>query len=274
MSLFLEIIMNPTRVWLSMAFVVLSRIGVTVIEADDQCNSGEPGMFLLGHTFKTVKVELPHECSRICDEDDRCQSYNVLFGANICELNSNTKEEKPEDFLPDVNRFYRQQASKRAFWQKINTVPVCFGARNDTYGKFILTKTGFLKTIKLVHKSGSIRCNDINPDSFWGCLSIHHSVDKLSTLITNANRDVLLPPTGELEGMNTAHPEECQKKHFYSFAGTGRKSPELVFRNLASPLSLSKGEELQIWNGEDWSNCYEENNNGSTCVDVYALYLY
>ena len=74
--------------------------------------------------------------------------------------------------------------------------------------------------------------------------------------------------------MNTAHPEGCQKKHFYSLAETGWDSPELVFRNLPSPLSLSKGEELQIWNGEDWSNCYETNNNGSTCVDVYALYLY
>ena len=38
----------------------------------------------------------------------------------------------------------------------MNTDPVCFGARDDRYGAFNITKTGRVKTMRLVHKSGSV----------------------------------------------------------------------------------------------------------------------
>ena len=93
------------------------------------------------------------------------------------------------------------------------------------------------------------------------------------TIITNATGDALLPPIGELEALDASHPNRCQRKHFYSLSGTESKSPELVFRNLSSPFLITQGEELQIWNGQDWSGCYESRNTGSTCVDVYAWYI-
>ena len=103
------------RVWYSAA-ILLSRIGV--IGTDDQCNTGEAGMFLNGHTFKTVQVGLPYECSGACDQEARCQSYNVLFSRNLCELNSRTKEARPNDFLPDLNRFYRKRTLNRGTFLK------------------------------------------------------------------------------------------------------------------------------------------------------------
>ena len=92
------------------------------------------------------------------------------------------------------------------------------------------------------------------------------------TVITNVKGEAILPSTADMEeGFTTGHP--CTEKHFYHLDGTDHKTPELVFRNLANPLSLSRGQELRIWYGQDWKNCSESGNNGTTCVDVFALYI-
>jgi len=153
-------------------------------------------------------------------------------------------------------------------WQKVNAEPVCFGGQDNTYGAFNITKTGRVKTMKLVHRSGSIRCNTIYGESYWACDNPPVYADKLMTIITNTNKDALLPPTEDLE----TNPGNG-KKHFYSLKGTGHKSAELVFRSLSSPLSLSRNQELQIWYGQDWVDVSEGNNSGETCVDVFAWYL-
>ena len=157
-------------------------------------------------------------------------------------------------------------------WQRINTEPVCFGARDNKYGAFNITKGGLLKTMKLVRKSGSIKCNTDRPASYWGCTYVqNYGNNGLMTIITNAKKKAILPPAGDLKardrgGCNT-------KKHFYSLNGTSHTSPELVFRDLPNLLSVSSNQELQIWFGEDWINCSEYNNgNGITCVDVFAWY--
>jgi len=294
----------------------MSQIGLT--EAAGQCHTAGlsvSGMYLRGHTFKTVQVGSPDECFFTCEQEARCQSYNVMIGRTICELNSRTKEARPEDFMPDQRRYYMKRVTNRVplgsipelpaetcgeikasegkemsnseywiysdgnagqailarcedSWQKVNTDPVCFGARNDTYGAFSITKTGLVKTMKLVHKSGSIRCNTVYGDSYWSC-DYPVYAKNLMTIITNANRDALLPYTGDLQKRADG---ECGK-HSYSLEGTGHKSRELVFRNLSSPLSLSRNQELQIWYGQDWLGCFEGDNIGNVCVDIYAWYI-
>ena len=82
-------------------------MGVT--EAAGQFNAAEysvSGMYLRGHTFKTVQAGLPAECSMRCEEEVRCQSFNLLIGRNVCELNSRTKDAKPENFISDQYWFY------------------------------------------------------------------------------------------------------------------------------------------------------------------------
>ena len=152
-------------------------------------------------------------------------------------------------------------------WQKVNTDPVCFGSRDETFGAFSITKTGQVRTMKLVHKSGSMHCNEVYGDSYWGCKYDVPSDIKLMTIITNVNKEALQPPTEDLHGHQNV------MKHFYRLEGTGHKSPELVFRNLSSPLSLSRNQELQIWYGQDLADFSEVNNSGETCVDVYAWYI-
>ena len=92
--------------WLSANFLI-SRI--IHIETTNEVCRGEysvSGMFLKGHTFKTITVEHPTRCQMLCSQDVRCQSYNFIIGEHICELNNRTKEARPEDFGDDPRRFY------------------------------------------------------------------------------------------------------------------------------------------------------------------------
>ena len=154
-------------------------------------------------------------------------------------------------------------------WQKINAEPVCFGARDNQYGAFNITKNGRLKTMKLVHKSGAVRCNPNYGASYWGCRNVRsYGKDGLMTIITNTNKKCLLPSVEDLKPVSG-----CQnKKYFYNLDGTSHNSPELVFGHLSNPLPVLRNQELQIWYGQDWVGCSEDNNSGKTCVDVYAWY--
>jgi len=152
----------------------------------------------------------------------------------------------------------------------INAEPVCFGARDNQYGVFNITKSGPLKTMKLVRKSGSIICNPNDPASYWGCKNqYNYGSNDLLTIITNAKREAVLPPAGDLKTTRGNNIEN----HFYNLNGITHKSPELVFRDLPIQLSVSRSQEFQIWFGQDWADWSEENNSGKTCVDVYAWYV-
>ena len=85
-------------------------------------------------------------------------------------------------------------------WQRINTEPVCFGARNNRYGAFNITKSGLLKTMKLVYKPGSIKCNLSDPASYWGCTyQSSYGNNGLMTIITNVKKEAILPPARKLK---------------------------------------------------------------------------
>jgi len=121
--------------------------------------------------------------------------------------------------------------------------------------------------MKLVRKSGSIKCNSKVKASYWGCRNeLVYGKNGFLTIITNAKREAILPPAGDLKaGCN-------HEKDFYSLNGTNHTSPELVFPDLPNKLPVSRNQELQIWYGQDWKDCAEGDNRGATCVDVYAWY--
>ena len=146
-------------------------------------------------------------------------------------------------------------------WKKINTGPVCFGARGDSYGAFNIRESGVIHTFKLVHLSGSIRCNNGHPPSYWGCDYAWYKDTRLLTVLTFKNRSALLLAD---------YTKRCD--YSYKIEGVGVNDNELRFNNLPSPISVSVGDEFQIWYGQDLKNCSEENNSGQTCADVYAWY--
>jgi len=49
-------------------------------------------------------------------------------------------------------------------------------------------------------------------------------------------------------------------------------SPEIILPRF-SPYSVSSGQELRLWYGEDLENFTESDNGGWVCSDVYALYV-
>ena len=82
-----------------------------------QCNSEESifGTMLQRHIFKIMKPSSSLHCLQACNGDVRCQSFNYDFSDDICELNNHTKEDKPEDFIPNFTRYYYGKARKRGF---------------------------------------------------------------------------------------------------------------------------------------------------------------
>ena len=150
-------------------------------------------------------------------------------------------------------------------WKKINIAPVCFGARNDSYGTIHITDSGLINTFKLVHINGSVLCSEDVLPSYWGCNHTNYGNTTLLTVITFQNRTALW-----LADYKTGGPRTC--KYSYGIKGTGVNATELVFNELPSPISAFVGQEFQIWFGQDLANCTEYNNSGQTCVDVYALY--
>ena len=76
------------------------------------CKTSErsvPGKALNGHTFKEFAVRAIVDCQNTCERDPRCASYNFYIPGKVCELNSHTKEEKPNHFVTDELRFYMKR---------------------------------------------------------------------------------------------------------------------------------------------------------------------
>ena len=144
-------------------------------------------------------------------------------------------------------------------WRKVNSDPVCFGARDDNYGAFTIQEPGLIFTFKLVHNSGSISCNPHYPESYWSCTSPAIEDANLMIVVTYKNKTALLLA-------------EYLSQYRYALDGFSVNSETLVFNQLPVPLSVSVGLELQIWYQQDLTNSSEDSNSGQTCADVYAWY--
>ena len=126
---------------------------------------------------------------------------------------------------------------------------------------------GQIFTFKLVHINGSVRCNP-SYQSYWGCSHRAYEEKRLTTVITTTAKDALSLADYSKDEAG------CNLKYYsYQIDGITENSPELVFNNLSPPLSVSVGQEFQIWFGEDLSDCTEHDNSGRTCADVYAWYV-
>ena len=138
-------------------------------------------------------------------------------------------------------------------YRKLNTDPVCFGAKGNQFGRFNIAVGGSVEAVKLVHVSGSLSCR-AGDFSMWGC----EISDTLHTLITTSSDVILLPES---------------KQVWYRLPGYNSTSKEIMFVGLTNPLYMSSGQELRLWYSEDFINYHESNNAGTTCADVYAKYI-
>ena len=126
-------------------------------------------------------------------------------------------------------------------------------------------ESGVIYTFKLVHQSGSLSCNPDYPSSYWGCDAPVLGEERLFTVITFQNRSAL--------SLADYRRNDCNY-YSYNIEGVGVNQPELQFNILPYPISVSVGDEFQIWYAQDLAGCSENNNSGQTCADVYALYAW
>ena len=71
------------------------------------------GMMLQRHIYKKTVAKIGHECLFVCRQENRCQSFNFVISEGICELNNRTKEARPEDYVPNSDRYYFRRDWKR-----------------------------------------------------------------------------------------------------------------------------------------------------------------
>ena len=67
------------------------------------------GKALVGHTYKTAKAGELFRCYVRCERDPACKSCNFKHTHENCELNNETKETKPSDFISDEQSYYIKQ---------------------------------------------------------------------------------------------------------------------------------------------------------------------
>lgn len=86
-------------------------LSVDIVLANTQCRRERSiaGMALRGFVFQRFSVTAIHDCDIGCGREIRCQSYNYVIGEKSCELNSRTKETRPENFQTDVARLYHMR---------------------------------------------------------------------------------------------------------------------------------------------------------------------
>ena len=141
-------------------------------------------------------------------------------------------------------------------WVKLNTSPVCFGARDNTYGAFTPGKNAFIWAFMLKHRSGYVSCNG-GHGSNWGCRPNHAHV---ITFLTDERNHVVGPRFSQ-----------PLAKHYYSLPGYHSSSPYLIFFMGKSAYGVHHMAELRVWYGEDLYGTTESDNSGKSCTDVYGL---
>ena len=90
------------------AFLGISQLfcGVEARQCSKQGKEdSQLGMMLQRHIFKRM-TEPSYVCLQKCRLHLRCQSFNYVISKEMCELNNRTKEARPEDFVPDPDRYY------------------------------------------------------------------------------------------------------------------------------------------------------------------------
>ena len=143
-------------------------------------------------------------------------------------------------------------------WEKLNTVPVSYGAKDNSYGTFTLKKTARIDQFKFEYVSGWLRCLTGGAVSYWGCS--YYGSDKILTSIVKDSR-IIFP-----SGHNT-----YESFTIFTMSPYNGKSPSIVFP--ASGYAGTKGEQLEIWFAEDFFGREQANNSGQININVYVKYL-
>lgn len=101
-------------------------------------------------------------------------------------------------------------------WRKVNSSPVCFGARNHQFGRFYMPSAGRLAAVKLVHLYGYVSCKTpvgVDNWTYWGCgySQVQH---KVNVVITTSTNRILFPPN---QLLSSTHGGEGKWHHIIGY---------------------------------------------------------
>ena len=130
---------------------------------------------------------------------------------------------------------------------------MCFGARDDQFGKFLVPSSGKRAAVKLALVYGYVTCdkNKAYHWSYWGCGKHSSLTNHVDTTITTSDDKVLLPSSQfSIDATN--------KRSL--IPGYNSLSPELVLSVFSNHPNVTRGQELRLWYGEDLANGSEADN--------------
>lgn len=119
-----------------------------------ECKTGAEysvkGMMLKSHIYKTMSVSLGHECLKACYRDVACQSFNYVLSQSTCEFSNRIQEARPEDFVPDSNRYYFKRDRERVPLGSIPELPAesCKEIKASEGGKAVSGKYWLNSVVK------------------------------------------------------------------------------------------------------------------------------
>jgi len=220
------------------------------------CNPGTAtaDMTSLKKDVEALKNEL---IQRLNKKDNKVPGSVALLRKEVHKLG--------KDLTQRIEKIHANQQTKGP-WIKLNTAAVCFGARDNQFGKFLVPTGGKLASIKLDHLYGFVTCQKsvANYWSYWGCSTYHGSLkDHIDVAITTSANRILLPSSKFI----TSSTKWSRIPGYNSF------SPQLVMSAFSNPPSVTKGQQLRLWYGEDLVNKSESDNDGKACCDVYARFI-
>ena len=104
--------------------VILLTISLQACADNLQCKRVQSvyGKMLRGHVFQESNAANILTCGLLCNSNIRCQSINYVISRHLCELNSRTKEARPEDYVQDADRVYVTRPSERGIELKISII--------------------------------------------------------------------------------------------------------------------------------------------------------
>ena len=76
------------------------------------------GKALRNHTYRTAKAGELYRCYIRCKRDPVCKSCNFKQSQEICEMNYETKETKPNDFITDEQSYYIKRTGRGGYNSK------------------------------------------------------------------------------------------------------------------------------------------------------------
>ncbi|XP_044181282.1 uromodulin-like isoform X1 [Acropora millepora] len=202
--------------------VILLTIFLQAHADDLQCIYGtyaEYGTMLRGHVFEEHNAVNILACSLLCNSNIRCQSINYVISRHLCELNSRTKEARPEDYLQDPDRVHLTRPRERVSLGFIKEVPAtsCLEIKASE-GASAVSGNYWLDSIKpgqVTLVSCDMRTGDIDE-----CASGIHNCINGTAICTNTlgSYKCTCKSGYSGDGQNYCIPDECQNYQVLSNA--------------------------------------------------------